>query len=76
MAVALEVRPVDTRLQIQFELGEDQNGRKVTRTKTLSRIKNDIADEQLYEMANALVELQSHPVSTVRKIAQFEYENV
>ena len=54
--MALEVRPVDTRLQIQFELGEDQNGRKVTRTKTLSRIKNDMADERV-EIGHAL-ELQ------------------
>ncbi|NLO82466.1 MAG: DUF1659 domain-containing protein [Clostridiales bacterium] len=74
--MALEVRPIDTRLQIQFDLGQDQNGRRVTRTKTLTRIKNDIDDNQLYDLANQLAGLQIHPVSMVRKIAQFEYVNV
>ena len=74
--MALEVRPVDTRIQIQFDLGEDQNGRKVTRTKTLTRIKNDMDDEQLHNMANALAALQANPAAAIRKIAQFEYVNV
>ena len=43
--MALEVRPVDTRLQIQFDLGISENGRKITRTKTLSNIKSS-ADDQ------------------------------
>jgi hypothetical protein len=74
--VALEVRPLDARLQIQLDLGENQEGRRITRTKTLSRIKNDVSDEVLYGVANALVGLQSHPVIAIRKVAQSEYVNV
>jgi hypothetical protein len=67
---------MDTRLQIQFDMGQDQNGRRITRTRTLSRIKSDVADEDLYNMASALAGLQSHTVLAIRKTAQFDYVNV
>jgi len=74
--MALEIRPMDTRLQIQLDMGQDQNGRRITRTRTLSRIKNDVADADLYNIASALAGLQSHPVLAIRKTAQFDYVNV
>jgi len=74
--MALEVRPIDARLQIQFDLGLGQNGRRVTRTKTISSIKSDVLDQDLYEVANALIGLQEHPVAEIRKVSQSEYVEV
>ncbi|MFO7295924.1 MAG: DUF1659 domain-containing protein [Caldicoprobacter sp.] len=74
--MALEVRPMAVRVQIQLDMGQDQDGRRVTRTRTLSRIKADVSDEDLYSIAYALASLQSHPVIAIRKTAQFDYVNV
>lgn len=74
--MALEVRPMDSRLQIQFDVGTDGDGRQITRTKTFSRIKSDVPDQDLYEMAGALVGLQSHTAIAIRKVSQSEYLEV
>lgn len=74
--MALEVRPVDTRLQIQFDLGIGENGRKITRTKTLSNIKSSADDQELYEVANALIGLQEYNVAAIRRVSQSEYAEV
>ena len=74
--MALEVRPMDARLQIQFDLGLGQNGRRITRTKTISGLKSDADDQDLYEVANALIDLQEHTVTSIRKISQSEYAEV
>lgn len=71
--MALEVKQLDSRLQIQFDLGVDGKGNKVTRTKTFSRVKNDITDQDLYDVANALIGLQEYPANLIRKVAHSEY---
>jgi len=74
--VALEIRPMPVRLQIQLDMGQDQNGRRITRTRSLNRIKPEISDEDLYNIATALASMQSHPVVAIRKTSQFDYVNV
>mgnify|MGYP001289366463 FL=1 len=74
--MALEIRPMPVRLQIQLDMGQDQNGRRITRTRSLNRIKPEISDEDLYNIATALALMQSHPVVAIRKTSQFDYVNV
>lgn len=74
--MALEIRPMPVRLQIQLDMGQDQNGRRITRTRSLNRIKPEISDEDLYNIATALASMQSHPVVAIRKTSQFDYVNV
>jgi len=76
LVVALEIRPMPVRLQIQLDMGQDQNGRRITRTRSLNRIKPEISDEDLYNIATALALMQSHPVVAIRKTSQFDYVNV
>jgi len=76
LVVALEIRPMPVRLQIQLDMGQDQNGRRITRTRSLNRIKPEISDEDLYNIATALASMQSHPVVAIRKTSQFDYVNV
>jgi len=76
LVVALEIRPMPVRLQIQLDMGQDQTGRRITRTRSLNRIKPEISDEDLYNIATALASMQSHPVVAIRKTSQFDYVNV
>ncbi|MGI6706574.1 MAG: DUF1659 domain-containing protein [Clostridia bacterium] len=73
--MALEVTAMDARLQIQFDLGLNQDGRRILRSKSLSRVKSDVSDEDIYEVAQALIDLQNYPAASIRKIATSEYVN-
>ena len=72
--MALVVNNLDSRLQIQVHLGIDGDGKNITRTKTFSRIKSEISDQDLYDVANSLANLQEHPTVFIRKVANAEYE--
>lgn len=74
--MALEIRPLEARLQIQLDMGLDGTGKKITRTKTFSKIRNDVEDQELYDVANALIGLQSNSPLAIRRIEQSEYVNV
>lgn len=71
--MALLLSHLDSCLQIQLHLGVNEDGRDITRTKTFNRIKSDVSDEDLYEVALALVGLQEHPVIAIRRSSNVEY---
>jgi hypothetical protein len=73
--MALEVTPMDARLQIQFDMGLNQDGRRILRSKSLSRVKSEVSDQDIYEVAQAIIELQNYPAAAIRKIATSEYVN-
>ena len=74
--MAVENIPENARVQIQFDLGPNGDGKNVTRTKTLSNIHADAMDQDIYDMVAALVGLQSKPVVGIRKVEQSELVNV
>jgi hypothetical protein len=73
--MALEIRPVSARAQIQLDLGSDIDGKKLTGTKSLSYIKTDALDQDIYDVVSALTALQEHGVISIRKVAQSELVN-
>lgn len=74
--MALESRPYSSRVQIQFDLGTDEEGKKLTASKSLSNIKPDSADQDIYDVASGLTALQTYPVNFIRKVAQTDLVNV
>ena len=72
--MALVVNNLDSRLQIQVHLGVNEDGRDITRTKSFNRIKSEASDEDLYDIAISLVDLQEHPVIAIRRNSNAEYE--
>ncbi len=73
--MAVEIRPLSTRIQIQLDQGVDLNGKKILRSKTLSNVKSNAADQDIYDVVEALTGLQTHLVDAIRKIAQSEMVN-
>ena len=52
--MALEIRPLNARVQIRFDLGTDGDGKKLTAAKSLSNIKADAPDQDIYDVVTAL----------------------
>lgn len=73
--MAVEIRPLSTRIQIQLDQGVDLNGKKIMRSKTLSNVKSNAADQDIYDVVEALTGLQTYLVDAIRKIAQSEMVN-
>lgn len=57
---------MDTRLQILILTGETKNGKDVTRSITLSRIKNDASDDALLAAGTAVGSLADKDLSEVK----------
>lgn len=74
--MALEVRPRTSALQIKYDLGTDENGRRKTKTRTLTGIKVDAADQDVYDIVNSIIALQQHAVSSLTRIDYSEYAEV
>ncbi|HCS73073.1 MAG TPA: hypothetical protein DIW17_04270 [Clostridiales bacterium] len=74
--MALENRPYSTRVQIQFDLGTDENEKKLTASKSLSNIKTNSSDQDIYDVAIGLADLQTYPVNYVRKVSQADLVDV
>ncbi len=70
--MALERRPLSSRLQLQLDFGQNEDGRRITRTRTYSNVNPEASDQDVYDVAMALAGLQSHGVVAVRKVDQAE----
>ena len=60
--------PGGTVLQLELQTGLDAQGNPVYRNKNLRYVKPDAADQDLYDVAQALAGLQEHTLSKVSRI--------
>jgi len=74
--MALEIRPINSKVQIRFDLGTDTQGKKISRTKTISNIKSDATEQDVFDVVEALIGLQEHTAEYIHKIDQSELEDV
>ena len=74
--MAIEVRPMDCRLQIQLDTGAAPDGRRIVRTRTFNRVRSTVSDQDLFDTAAALLGLQTSVPVTFRRIGTEELVNV
>lgn len=74
--MALNIVSMDYTLQLKFNIGEDGDGKVITRTRTLNRIRPEASDEDLYEMALALANLQQYDLADIIRNAPVVYEDI
>jgi len=60
--------PSGTTLKMQFQTGLDGDGDPVYRTKSLSSVKTTAVDQDIYDVAQALVALQEYTLVTVLRV--------
>lgn len=58
---------VSSRLSLIFEVGTDEHGEIIYRTKSFHNVKGTATNEQLVEIANALVPLQQYSLERVER---------
>lgn len=68
MALAVAKIPGMSRLVLGFEVGMDEYGRPVHRSQTLQNVRPDAADQDVYDVAQALASLQLYPLGFVNRV--------
>lgn len=58
---------IDSKLRLVFEVGTDENGKTLYKTKTLNNVKPEATTEQLFLTAQALGALCNDPITTVER---------
>ena len=74
--MAVDTRPLSTSLQLRLDMGNDESGKKIIRSKSFNGVKSDISDQDIYDTAIGIASLQSHELVAVRKAASVEYVEV
>ncbi|HBT48059.1 MAG TPA: hypothetical protein DEA73_09350 [Peptococcaceae bacterium] len=68
--MAVVVTPVGASLRLQVQTGTDAEGGPVYRWRTFSRVKPEAADQDLWDVAQALAALQVYPVVAVNRVQE------
>ena len=64
--MAVESRPMNSTLQLTYDLGTDGDGKNLVRRRSYSNVKVDAADQDLFDVAAAISGLQSYPISQIQ----------
>ena len=66
--MAVSKIPIGTALRIQFQTGVDGKGNPVYSTKGLNNVKDTAVDQDIYDVALALAQLQEFTVEAVMRV--------
>lgn len=69
------LNPFDSSIQLKFNVGVDDEGNPILKTKTLSGIKNSVSDQDLMDVAQALAGLQQYTLAAVVRVNEGELLN-
>jgi len=72
--MAVTANPIATRLQLQLNVGMDEEFNPIYRTRSYSNIKTDADNGDLFDLAQELEGLQVHTLYAVRRVDEVELE--
>ncbi len=70
--MAINVIPVSSRLQLRLNTGLDENLNPIYRNRSFSRVKTGADNEDLFELAEEISDLQIHTLEAVRRVNEVE----
>ncbi|SHE82876.1 DUF1659 domain-containing protein [Alkalibacter saccharofermentans] len=68
--MAVESTVLSSRMVLKLNFGTNENGNPIVRNKTYSNMNNEAADQEVYDVAEALADLQTNPLEGVHKIQE------
>lgn len=64
--MAVERFHYDSRLQVRYRIGFNEDDEPIYRLRTLGRVRHDSDDQALYDVATAIASLQRYELTEVR----------
>lgn len=74
--MALESRAYPSTLQLVYDMGTDEDGKKISRRRSYTNVKSEAADQDLYDVALAIAGLQTNVVNQVLVNEKTELVNI
>jgi hypothetical protein len=74
--MALESRAFPSTLQLVYDMGTDEDGKKLSRRRSYSNVKSEAADQDLFDVALAIVGLQANVINQVLVNEKTELVNI
>jgi hypothetical protein len=68
--MAVESTVLSSKMVLKLNNGADENGNPIVRSKTYSNMNNDAVDQEVYDVAEAIADLQINPLEGVHKIQE------
>jgi len=68
--------PIETTLRIQVQTGVDTNGDPIYRNKNMRNVKTDAVDQDLFDVAQSLANLQNYTLTSIQRIDNARLEEV
>ncbi len=62
--------PVEAVLQLVVQIGTDAGGNAILRTRTYNRVKTSAADQNVFDVAQALANLQTYSLNMVKLVSE------
>ena len=70
--MAVNAAPQGSRLSLTLQVGTDETGNPVYRTRSYSGVKPQASDQDVYDVALMLADLQQHPLVEVLRVNNVE----
>lgn len=64
--MAVEVRPLNSTLQLTYDMGSDGDGKQIYRRRSYSNVKVDAADQDVFDVATAIIGLQTYSSTQIQ----------
>ena len=74
--MALESRAYPSTLQLVYDMGTDEDGKKISRRRSYTNVKSEAADQDLFDVALAIAGLQTNVVNPVLVNEKTELVNI
>ncbi|MDD3841003.1 MAG: DUF1659 domain-containing protein [Clostridia bacterium] len=74
--MALESRAYPSTLQLVYDMGTDEDGKKISRRRSYTNVKSEAADQDLFDVALAIAGLQTNVVNQVLVNEKTELVNI
>ena len=72
--MAVTAVPLSTRLQLLLQMGVDNAGKPILRTRAFANLKADANHADLYQTGQELASLQEHLLHSIRRIDEMELQ--
>ena len=66
----------ESKVQLKFSIGLDNNGKEIIKTKTLTGIKTQATDQDVMDVMQTLASLQSNNVSAIVRVDSDQLVNL
>lgn len=74
--MALESRAYPSTLQLVYDMGTDEDGKKISRRRSYTNVKSEAADQDLFDVALAIAGLQTNVINQVLVNEKTELVNI